>query len=133
MPGTLKFYIKLCYNLNLRPRNMFQCHCTLFTKRNSVGEVFARLGQGERRSVPDKRSQTDTQTGRRMDGQTDHYKAPTDRARINTFELICQNITSVIKLLLRNLTAIIRIKKAVMYLLSIFSFPILNVLLNIFL
>lgn len=52
------------YDLDPWPRNVIQGHCTLFTQRYSVGEVWARFAQGDRRYPPDKGSRTD------MGGQT---------------------------------------------------------------
>lgn len=50
-------------------KNMDQSHCTPFIPRDSVGEVWSRLGQRDtpRWYAPDKRSQTD----RWVEGQTD--------------------------------------------------------------
>lgn len=52
-PGQ-ESYIWFCYDLNLRHRNMIQGHCTSFTKRHSVSEVWARLDQMVRRYALDK-------------------------------------------------------------------------------
>lgn len=54
---------------------MIQGHRTSFTHRNPVDEVWARLGQGERRYDLDKWSRTVW----RIDIQTAHYRAPTER------------------------------------------------------
>lgn len=43
---------------------MVQGHCTPCTQKHSKGEVWARLGQGERRYAQDKWSQTERQVDR---------------------------------------------------------------------
>lgn len=65
----------LCYDLNLRPSNLVQGHCTTVTQRYSLGNALGRLGERKRRYDPDKWSRTDRQTDGmtygRMDRQTD--------------------------------------------------------------
>lgn len=52
------------YDLNLRPRNFVQAHCTPVTQRHSVVEVWFRLGQVKRRYALDKWSQKRQMNGR---------------------------------------------------------------------
>lgn len=55
--------------LQLRPKNMVQSHCTPFIPRDSMGEVWARLGQRDtlRWYAPDKRFRTDGWVEGQMD------------------------------------------------------------------
>lgn len=93
------FFIKFCYDLRPRPRNVIQSPCIPFTHRHSVGEVSARFGQGKRGYASDMRSQTDEKTERQMDKQTDKWTGrsttigyPQSGSLLTKFTLYCNKL-----------------------------------------
>lgn len=70
MTRTNALYI-FFYDLDVRPRNLVRGHCTPFTQRYSLCEVWAILGNAKRRYAPDKGSRIDRRTEGHKDGRTD--------------------------------------------------------------
>lgn len=65
------FFNEIWYELDLGPRDLVQDHSTYFNQRHSVVEIWARLGQVERKCTSDKFCQTDRWTQKWMEGWTD--------------------------------------------------------------